>query len=64
MTEETLNAKHAFECIADQHGVHVLHYHCDNGHFADKAFTDDVHKAQQTISFCGIGAHHHNGIVE
>ena len=54
-TEETFIAKHTFEWIAEQHGVRILHYHCDNGTFANKAFMEDVHKGQQTITFCGAG---------
>jgi hypothetical protein len=30
---ETLNAKHAFECFATKHSVHIKHYHCNNGRF-------------------------------
>ena len=41
-THETIDAKHVFECLAEQHGVRILHYHCDNGRFTDKAFVDDV----------------------
>ena len=63
-TQETLDAKHAFECIAKQHSVHICHYHCDNGSFADWAFMDDVRQAHQTITFCGVGAHHQNGIAK
>ena len=63
-TEETLEAKHTFERVAEQYGVRILHYHADNGRFADKAFVDDVHAAQQTITFCGVSAHHQNGIAE
>ena len=32
-TQETLDAKHAFEHITEQHAVRIRHYHCDNGHF-------------------------------
>ena len=63
-TDETIDAKHAFERLAELHGVRILHYHCDNGRFADKAFVDDVWAAHQTITFCGVGAHHQNGIAE
>ena len=63
-TDETVDAKHAFERLAEQHGVRIQHYHCDNGRFADKAFVDDVQMAPQTITFCRVGAHHQNGIVE
>ena len=63
-TDKTIDAKHAFQRLAKQHGVRILHYHCDNGRFADKAFVDDVRAAHQTITFCGVGAHHQNGIAE
>ena len=59
--EETLDTKHAFEQVANQHGVHI---HCDNRHFADRTFIQDIQKACQTISFHGVGAHHQNGITE
>ena len=32
--------------------------------FADKAFVDDVQMAHQTITFCGVGAHHQSGVAE
>ena len=63
-TDETIDAKHAFEHLAAQHGVQILHYHCNNGRFADKAFVDDVRAGHQTITFCGVGAHHQNGVAE
>ena len=63
-TDKTINAKHAFEHLAEQHGVRILHYHCDNGRFTDEAFVDDIRMAHQTITFCGVGAHHQNGVAE
>ena len=63
-TQETIDAKHAFEHIAKQHAIRIRHYHYDNGRFADRAFMDDICKAGQTISFCGVGAHHQNGVAE
>ena len=53
--QETLDAKHAFEHIAEQHGIHICHYHCDNGRFADQAFMDNVYQTRQTITLCGVG---------
>jgi hypothetical protein len=32
-SEETMDAKQAFEHFAKQHGIRILHYHCNNGHF-------------------------------
>ena len=63
-SEETVSTKEAFKCFAASHGVTVKHYHADNGHFADSLFRDHVKEKGQTISFCGVGAHHQNGKVE
>jgi hypothetical protein len=35
-SEETIEAKQAFEHFAKQHGIRILHYHCNNGQFADR----------------------------
>ena len=61
-TEEMIDAKHAFERLAEQHGVRILHYHCNNGRFADKAFVDDVWTAHQTITYCSVSVHHQKGL--
>jgi transposase InsO family protein len=63
-SEETLKSKLAFEKFATSHGVNIKHYHADNGRFKDKLFTKDIEEKGQTISFCGVGAHHQNGIAE
>jgi hypothetical protein len=61
---DTLDAKHAFERYARSNDVQVRHYHADNGRFADNAFVKDVGTAEQSISYCGVNAHHQNGIAE
>ena len=45
-------------------GVDILHYHADNGRFADNLFMEHVRKSGQTISFCAVGAHFQNGRAE
>ena len=62
--EETIAAKRAFEKHASTYGVSIKHYHADNGHFACQGFRDEVSFSGQRISFCGVGAHHQNGVVE
>lgn len=62
--EETLEAKHAFERYAKSCGIHVLHYHADNGRFAEKLWTADCLKQGQGLTFCGAYAHHQNGVAE
>ena len=43
----------------------VLHYHADNGRFADNKFRQAVNQVRgQTLSFCGVNAHFQNGVAE
>jgi len=63
-SEETLKGKIVFEKIKLPHGVHIKHYHADNGRFKDTLFTKSIEEKGQTISYCGVGAHHQNGIAE
>ena len=62
--DQTLASKIAFEKVAIQYGVTIKHYHADNGHFACKGFRDACAEANQKLTFCAVGAHHQNGIVE
>ena len=62
--EETVRAKVCYEGHARRHGVNVKHYHTDNGIFAGNMFKEDVRAQRQTMSYCGVGAHHQNGRVE
>jgi len=62
--EETLNAKSAFERKMKEFNVIVNSYHADNGRFAEKEFREEIIKCNQSISFCAVGAHHQNGLVE
>ena len=63
-TTETLRAKFAFEKWAGTYQVTIERYHADNGRFAEKSFRDSVINSGQLITFCGVGAHHQNGIIE
>ena len=63
-SEETVMAKHAFESSASQRGIKIIHYHADNGRFADNAFIADCKAQHQGLSFCGVNAHFQNGVAE
>ena len=39
-------------------------YHVDNGWHAKNSFVVSLNTNNQTINFCGVGAHYQNGIVE
>ena len=62
--DATIKAKEAFERLASESGNVVGHYHADNGLFDTKAFKQSVRVACQTLSFCGVNAHHQNGVAE
>jgi hypothetical protein len=62
--EATLEAKHAYEAKAAEHGVHIRSYHGDNGRFAETAWVTDSSEKGQTLTFCGVGSHFQNGIAE
>ena len=62
--DQTLQCKHDFEHKCATRGVDIKHYHADNGRFAEKTFLDSIKKCMQRITFCGVGAHHQNGITE
>ena len=42
----------------------VTHEHADNGIFANNTFLKSINKKDQKITFCAVGAHHQNGIIE
>ena len=63
-TVETLEAKANFERLLDSYGVKVRAYRADNGRFADLGFMEACKDAHQEITFCGVGAHHQNGVAE
>ncbi len=62
--DEALLAKLAFERDASDGGVSIISYRADNGRFADAGFQKAIKDANQSITFCAVGAHHQNGIVE
>ena len=62
--ELTLEDKHNFDHLCATRGIKVRAYHADNGRFAERSFVSDCRKRLQRITFCGVGAHHQNGISE
>lgn len=62
--EETLSAKASFERLFSLADRRVKSYRADNGRFADKKWHDDCVCNNQNLTFCGVGNHRQNGIVE
>ena len=63
-SDETIAAKLAFERFAKQYGVSILHYHADNGHFANNMFMAACKQQRQQLTFCGVNTHFQNGIAK
>jgi hypothetical protein len=59
-TEETVQAKQAFETHLQTYGVPVLQYHADNGRFQDELFKMDCEDKGQQPTFYGVNAHFQN----
>jgi hypothetical protein len=62
--DEAVFAKHRFERLAAEHGVHIHKYHGDNGVFATNQFKSSCQTLNQNFNFCGVGAKHQNGVAE
>ena len=50
--------------MAESFGIRVKKFHTDNGIFAEEGFKSDVSDNNQTISYCGVGAHFQNGLAK
>ena len=46
------------------YNVQIKHIHSDNGVFMMKAFKDHVIACDQQQSFCGVGMHWQNCVIE
>lgn len=61
---ETVQAKLTFEREAAAAGVSIKKYRSDNGIYAASDFSKELEQRSQTITFSGVGGHHHNGTAE
>ena len=62
MSDETVQAKTAFERYSEERGVLILHYY--HGRFADNGFIENCRLKNQCLSCCGVNVHFQNGIEE
>jgi len=63
-SKETISAKKNVERLAHKEGVKFKHFRADNGVYRSKEFHAHIQSCNQTIDFCGVGAHHQNGVAE
>ena len=61
---DTLVGKHAFEQLATSFGLSLNKFRGNNQIFNSKACLHAFSQKHRTIDFCGVGAHHQNGVVE
>ena len=61
---KSIEAKAAYERMVATFGIRVKRFHTDNGIFAEEGSKRNVSDNNQTISYCGVGAHFQNGIAE
>ena len=61
---DTIAAKRRFERLLDDRSVTVCSYRADNGIFNAMEFEEEIKKAEQGITFSGLGAQHQNGVAE
>jgi hypothetical protein len=55
---ETYLGKLAFKKLCAKADCSVEHYQANNGQFSDKELLAACNNLNQTIEFCGVGAHH------
>ena len=63
-SSETIRAKQNFEKFAFDHNIIIEDYLADNGVFKAKAFIKHLRDQNQRVKFCGVNAHHQNGVAE
>ncbi len=61
---DTVRSKQMFERDSMRHGVPIKAYQSDNGVFTAVEFVSELEECMQAHKLAGVGAHHHNGIVE
>ena len=61
---ETIRAKQAFERLSLNHGIVIQNYLCDNGIFKGREFVKHLQEHNQKVKYCGVNAHHKNGVAE
>ena len=62
--KETLVAKYSIEREAKTCGISIKAFRKDNGIFKAVVFKADLTNHDQSITYCGVGAHHQNGVIE
>ena len=62
--EETVEAKHAFEKIANDNGFSIENYHADNRIFKANRWMEECHNNAQGMTFAAANTHHTNRLAK
>ena len=62
--EEIIKVKEAMEREATDSGVAIKSFRCNNDIFKLAEFRLELKDSDKTISYCGVGSRHQNGITE
>jgi hypothetical protein len=63
-SSETIRAKQNYEKLCLDNGIMVDTFLADNGVFKANAFVQHIREHNQRIRYCGVNAHHQNGVAE
>jgi hypothetical protein len=63
-TDELVSSKNEFETWVSHFNIKIMNIRADNGVYSAKVLRDACDRQQQSLTFCGIGAHWQNGIAE
>lgn len=63
-SSETIHAKQNFEKFTFDHNIIIEYYLAGNGVMKAKAFINHLRGQNQRVKFCGVNAHHQNGVSE
>ena len=63
-TSESIRAVITFEKLCLDNGTLIQKFLADNGAFKAKDFVNHIRNNNQRIQYCGVNAHHQNGIAE
>ena len=60
--DETIDSKREYDRLLGNFGHKVRGHGADNSRFNSKEFQEDCELVNQKLTFCGVCAHHQNGI--
>ena len=63
-TDSTIASKEVHESFIKEKTKTVEKHRADNGKCSDNTLIENITENSQSAEFCGVGAHHQNGVAE